>query len=74
MVSLINKEFWTKYSSYYEQPTIDFSNQFILNVLQNDEAYYYSSVIKLNEYYENVLPIPLVKVYNIKKDRIYRLK
>ena len=34
----------------------------MLYVLQDDNTYFYSSVIKLNEYYDKILPVPLVKV------------
>ena len=45
----------------YEQPTVMYNNQFILNVLQADDSYFYSSIIKLNDYLDNALPVPLVK-------------
>lgn len=48
---------------YYEQPRVSFDNQFILYALQGGDVYYYSSVLKLNEYYDNILSVPLVKVF-----------
>jgi hypothetical protein len=55
-------DFWTKISTYQEQPSVTFDNQFILHVLQDDETYFYSSVLRLNDYYDNVLSVPIVKV------------
>jgi len=71
----INLDFWINISTYTEQPTVTYNNQFILNVLQGDESYFFSSVLKLNDYYDNILPVPLVKVkINIILDRKLRHK
>ncbi len=35
-----------------------------MHVLQDDDTYFFSSVLKLNDFYEKNLPIPLVKVTN----------
>jgi hypothetical protein len=60
-------------STYTEQPSVTYNNQFILNVLQGDESYFYSSVLKLNDYHDNLLPVPLVKVkINLILDRKLR--
>ncbi len=69
MVKYNKTEFWSKVTTYYEQPTIEFENQYMMYVLQNEDSYFYSSVIKLNEYYDNVVPIPLVKVILSNPDR-----
>jgi len=37
----------------------------MMHVIQNDDTYFFSSVLKLNDFYENVLPIPLVKVNSL---------
>jgi hypothetical protein len=47
------------------QPNVEFNDQFILNILENDEFKTYSSIIKFNDFYANLLEVPLVKVnYN----------
>ncbi len=55
-------DFWTKIVNNYTQPVVTYKNQFMLHVLQNDDTFFFSSIVKLNDYYNNVLPVPLVKV------------
>ncbi len=42
-----------------------YKNQFLLHVLQDDTPYFFSSIVKLNDYYDNVLAVPLVKAQSV---------
>jgi hypothetical protein len=62
LAAFSTEDFWIKISTYSEQSVIEFNHQFILHVLQNDESYFYSSISKLNEQYDNIIPYPIVEV------------
>ena len=54
------------------QPKITFNDQFILEILEDTAYKSYSSIIKYNDFYPNLLEVPLVKVslfpFNVLKD------
>jgi len=41
---------------------VEFNNEFMLYVLDNGDTKFYSSVLKLNDYYDNVISGPIIKV------------
>lgn len=44
------------------QPTITFNDQIVMSILEGDKLKSYSSVIKFNDYYNDLLEVPLIKV------------
>lgn len=60
----IKKEFWRSVSYYRTHPIVTFNNDFIMYALQEDETYFYSPIDTLNEFYDKVLVVPLIKVKN----------
>lgn len=62
-----SSKFFIKYSNQIESPYIDYNNQYILEVTDiNDTTYYYSSIIRFNDFYPKLLNVPYstVSLYN----------
>jgi hypothetical protein len=75
-LKILKKDFWTNISDFYDQPIVKFNNEFMLYVLQNGQTQFYSSVMKLNDYNDNIINAPLIRVriHSITLDRIPRYK
>ena len=61
-LSALTGEFWISTTTYYEQSNVKCDGQYILYLLQNGESKIYNSVTKLNDFYDNLLSIPVTKV------------
>jgi len=61
-LAIITGDFWISTTTFYEQPTVSCNAQYILYLLQNGESRIYNSVTKLNDFYDNLLPVPVTKV------------
>lgn len=62
LVTFLSKGMFIENVVNYVQPSVEYNDQFILNILENDEFKTYSSIIKFNDFYANLLEVPLVKV------------
>ena len=58
----VTGEFWITTTNYYEQPNVKCDAHYILYLLQNGDSRIYNSVTKLNDFYDNLLPVPITKV------------
>ena len=45
-----------------KQPNVKFNEQYLLNIFEENTLRSYSSILKFNDYEQNLLPVPLVKV------------
>ena len=61
-LAMLTNDFWVSTTTYYEQPNVTCNAQYILYLLQNGNSAIYNSVTKLNDFYDNLLPVPVTKV------------
>lgn len=50
------------------QPDVKFEDQYIIQIQEGEILRHYSSIIKFNDMYNNLLNVPLVKIKNIDKN------
>ena len=63
-------DFWENVSFYRTHPIVKFNKEFMMYVIQDDETYFYSPIKDLNNFYDNVLEVPLIFVILYKKIHI----
>ena len=64
-LAMISGDFWISTTTFYEQPKVSCNAHYILYLLQNGESRIYNSVTKLNDFYDNLLSVPITKVFRI---------
>jgi hypothetical protein len=63
---IINLDFWESISIYRTHPIVKFNKEFMMHVIQDDETYFYSPIKDLNNFYDNILEVPIVSVIILK--------
>ena len=67
LAAFASERFWIRSTTNYENPIVQFKNEYQLFVLKNNETYFYSTIEDLNKYYPRKLKLPST-TYIIKDD------
>ena len=54
-------DFWNNEGVYYEQPNVEYNDELIMVVKDNGETKTFSSILYLNQFFDPLLNIPMIK-------------
>lgn len=54
-------DFWNNEGVYYEQPNVEYNDELIMVVNDNEETKTFSSILYLNQFFDPLLNIPMIK-------------